>query len=312
MRGGEFSIERLTEGLGHPEGPDLLADGRVVFVNTFASEVAVWEPQRGRSTYAYTGGAPAACAVGVDECVYVTQTPTIGGWTPADPRPASIQRIRPDGTLETLCAEIGGRAFDGLNDIVFGADGRLYFTDSGHWDAEERPDPGRVFAVDASGEGELIVELDHVYPNGIVADPDGSIVWAESYTRRIWRRRPNGEREHLCTLPEGHTPDGFKRDTHGNYWVATVHAGGLDVIRPDGTVAAFVAAGVSPLNCVFHGRQLYVTDDGPPGVAPTTGGCLLRLDAGVHGMPMFRGSRDHGFVPRESAVAHSASGAVSQ
>ena len=34
----------LAEGLGHPEGPYVLPDGRVVFANTYLSEIAVWEP----------------------------------------------------------------------------------------------------------------------------------------------------------------------------------------------------------------------------------------------------------------------------
>ena len=36
-------VEVLAEGLGHPEGPDVLPDGRVVFANTYASELGVWE-----------------------------------------------------------------------------------------------------------------------------------------------------------------------------------------------------------------------------------------------------------------------------
>jgi gluconolactonase len=291
-----YDHEVLATGLGHPEGPDVLPDGRVVFVNSFESEVAVWDPQAGKRRYAYTGGVPGACTLGADGCVYVTQAPTIIEWGPSDPRPPSIQRIAPDGTVEIVCTEIAGHSFDGPNDLAFAADGRLWFTDSGHWDEATRPHPGRVFAIDADGRGELIAELDHTFPNGIAADPDGSVVWAESYTREIWRRRPDGTRELIGTLPEGHTPDGLKRDVDGRYWVTGVGSGTIDVMCPDGTIAVSVPAGTLPTNCVFSGRTLYVTDNGPADrPLPTTHGRLIRFDAGVAGMPLFRGSAEHGF-----------------
>ena len=60
------SIEIVAEGLGHPEGPDVLPDGRVVFANTYKSEASVWEEGKGVSTYAFTGGGPNACMLGSD------------------------------------------------------------------------------------------------------------------------------------------------------------------------------------------------------------------------------------------------------
>lgn len=73
-------VEVLAEGLGHPEGPDVLPDGRVVFANTYASELGVWEEGKGKSTYAHTGGGPNAAVIGSDGFVYNTQCPTVGGW----------------------------------------------------------------------------------------------------------------------------------------------------------------------------------------------------------------------------------------
>ena len=66
----------VAEGLGHPEGPDALPDGRVVYANTYASEVGVWEPGKGQGTYAHTGGGPNACMLGSDGFVYITQCPS--------------------------------------------------------------------------------------------------------------------------------------------------------------------------------------------------------------------------------------------
>jgi gluconolactonase len=291
-------LDVLATGLGHPEGPDVLPDGRVVFVNSFKSEVAVWDPASGMGTYAHTGGGPAACAVGADGYVYITQGPKIGPWVAPEPQPPSIQRIAPDGGVELVCAEVAGIALDGPNDLAFGADGRLWFTDPGAWDEQLRPDPGRIFAIDAAGRGELIAELDYVYPNGIAADPDGSMVWAESYDRTLRRGTPDGRRELICAFPEGHVPDGLKRDVAGNYWVAGERSGTIAVVRPDGTIAQNIPVGTYALNCVFSGTTLYVTDSGPTfDTFPTWDGQLVRFDAGVAGMPLFRGSAEHGFAP---------------
>jgi gluconolactonase len=286
------TIEVVAQGLGHPEGPDVLPDGRVVFANTYKSEASVWEEGKGVSTYAFTGGGPNACMLGTDGYVYITQCPTVGAWTAPERRPPSIQRAAPDGTVEMVVTEIDGIKFNAPNDLTFGPDGRLYFTDSGDWDQETKPHPGYIFALGADGTGEVLAELEPVYPNGIVAELDGSIVWVESYTRNVVRRRPDGTKEGLHTLPEGHIPDGFKLDEQGNFWITTFSSGGLDVISSDGSYVDFLETGGVPLNCVFGGGSLYVCDFGTTdtaGAAPMFGR-LLKVDVGVAGMPLFRGA----------------------
>ncbi len=285
-------IEVLAEGLGHPEGPCVLPDGRVVFANTYASEIGVWEPGKGKSTYAYVGGGPNACMLGSDGWVYSTQCPTVGKWVAPDHRPPSIQRSAPDGTVEIVVTEADGIRFNAPNDLTFGPDGRLYFTDSGDWDIETRPDPGYIVVVGPDGVAHILEELEPTYPNGIVAEPDGSIVWVESYTRNVVRRRPEGSKETLCTLPEGHIPDGFKIDEKGNFWITVFGAGGLDVIAPDGSHLAFVETGGVPLNCAFGGSTVYVCDFGTTDTSGdvSMGGRLVRFDADVVGMPLFTGA----------------------
>jgi len=38
-------ITVCASGLGHPEGPYELDDGRVIFANSYASEIGVWDPK---------------------------------------------------------------------------------------------------------------------------------------------------------------------------------------------------------------------------------------------------------------------------
>jgi len=284
-------IEVVAEGLGHPEGPDVLPDGRVVFANTYASEVGVWEPGKGKGTYAFTGGGPNACVLGTDGHVYVTQCPTVGAWVAPEQRPPSIQRAAPDGSVEIVVTEADGMKLNAPNDLTFGPDGRLYFTDSGDWDPVAKPHPGYICVVETDGSCHVLEELEPVYPNGIVAEPDGSIVWVESYTRRVTRRRPDGTKQVVHELAEAHIPDGFKIDAHGNFWITTFSSGGVDDIDREGGYVDFLETSGVPLNCVFGGTSLFVCDFGTTDTGDATPmfGRLLKVDVGVSGMPLYRG-----------------------
>ena len=106
------------------------------------------------------------------------------------------------------------------------------------------------------------------------------------------RSRPDGTKELLHTLAEGHIPDGFKIDTEGNFWITAFGAGGLDVLSPTGEHHDFLDTGGVPLNCVFGGTSLYICDFGTTdtGTGTPMFGRLLRVDVGVGGMPLFRGA----------------------
>ena len=272
-------MRRLAEGLAWPEGPAVLPDGRIAFVETYRSQVSVYEAGQPVRRLAYTGGGPNATVTGPDGALYVTQNGgVVGPWRAEDTRPPSIQRIDPSGTVEELVTEVNGVKLAAPNDLVFGADGRLYFTDpGGPFDPEHRPDPGHVFAVTLDGAGEVIAGLPPVYPNGIAAEPDGSIVWAESYTRVLRRRRPDGRvREVHRFADEAAVPDGFKIAPDGRFYVATVTSGGVHILTADGDPAGFVPTGTTPTNCAIDGSSLIVTDGGRPGdtEAATYGGAL--------------------------------------
>ena len=63
-------------GLGHPEGPYELDDGRVIYANTYMSEIGYRDPKTNKQgQFAFVGGGPNACMLGSDGAVYSTQTP---------------------------------------------------------------------------------------------------------------------------------------------------------------------------------------------------------------------------------------------
>ena len=287
----KYPIETLVEGLGHPEGPDILPDGRIVMVETYTSKIVAWSPERGLHDYALCGGGPNACMLGSD-ALYITQNGgTVGPWRADVMSVPSIQKAWPDGRVEIIATEVDGITLQAPNDLTFGPDGRLYFTDPADYLPNDRG-TGRVFALNPDGTGVLLEEVPNAYPNGIVAEPDGSIVWVESYDRCVYRKRPGTPSVKIRQLPEGHVPDGLKIDERGNLWVTTFMSGGVDVIAADGSPIDFLQTGGVPLNCVFQGTDLIITDFGDltevPATAPMTGR-LWRVPVAVRGMPLFRG-----------------------
>jgi gluconolactonase len=287
-------ITRIADGLGWPEGPALLPDGSLVFVETYRGQVSRWTKDGGVARYAFVGGGPNAVVAAGDGALFLPQNGgVVGAWRSEHPRPASIQRIGPDGSVEIVATEIDGRTLRAPNDLAFGPDGRLYFTDPGRYDPAALPDPGRIFALDPDGGGELLAELPSVYPNGIVVEASGDVVWVESYTRRVVRRAADGTTTVVATLDENHVPDGLKVAANGDLYVTTVTSGGIDIVSQDGSRADFLAVGSVPTNCAFDGSRLIVTDGGRPGESTEAayGGVLwaVALD-GAEGMELFRGS----------------------
>lgn len=284
----------LAEGLGWAEGPTVLPDGRVCFVETYRSQISVWERGRGVSRYAYTAGGPNSCVLGHDGVLYACQNGgTVGPWRAEEMLPPSIQRIaREGGDAEIIATELDGVSFNGPNDLVFGPDGRLYFTDPGTYRPAD-PEPSYLFVMEPDGSGRLLAELSPpTFPNGIAVEADGSVVWAESYTGMVRRLRGDGSIEDIARLP-GDNPvaDGMAVAIDGRLFVTTVNGGGIEVIHADGRYDRHIKAGVIPTNCVFSGDDLYMTDAGvlADSADASYGGQLWLIRAGVAGLPVWHG-----------------------
>jgi len=74
-----------------------------------------------------------------------------------------------------LVTEADGIKFDGPNDLTFGPDERLYFTDSGDWNQTDKPHPGRIVVVEPNGVARILEELDHTYP--MASSPNPTVRW---------------------------------------------------------------------------------------------------------------------------------------
>ena len=291
--------ELLAEGLGWAEGPAVLSDGRVCFVETYRSQVSVWERGKGVSRYSYTAGGPNSCVVGTAGAMYVCQNGgTTGPWRADEMVTPSIQVIEKEGSkAQIICSEIEGIKFNGPNDLVFGKNGKLYFTDPGTYRPND-PQPSYLFELSPDGSGRLLAELSPpTFPNGIAIEADGSVVWAESYTGMVRRLNPDSlQITDICKLP-GDKPvaDGMAVAADGRLFVTTVNGGGIDVVNKDGSYDQFLKLGVIPTNCVFSGSDLYMTDAGvlADSSDPSMGGQLWLLRDVTEGLGTWPGSINH-------------------
>jgi len=273
----------LASGLGFPEGPAIMGDGRIVLCDGNTGELLAYH-DGDVSTYARTGGSPWGTVLGSDGAIYVTQGGNVPG--SGDTSAVSgIQRVSPDGSVELLLSEVAGYKLYGPNDLAFGPDGRLYFTESGS-EQDFRFDvraPGRLFAVDGSGGGEMLRELPGVYPNGIAFDAQQRLYWTESMAHRVCRMG-NGEPVTFCQLSDEHVPDGMAFAADGRLFVATTISLGVTVISPDGDVLEEIHLGEHATNCIFDGPALYVTATREPDIeASARTGTFWRVDTDAPG-----------------------------
>lgn len=287
-----MKIREIASGLQFPEGPVAMDDGSIVLVEIARGALSRVTPDGRISVIAQLGGGPNGAAIGPDGAVWVCNNGGFEFVTEADRsiRPVlqaehysggRIERVDlSTGRAERVLDTVQGIALRGPNDLVFDADGGLWFTDLGKVRAREM-DRGGVFHLGADGSAR-VVAYPVMTPNGIGLSPDGKTLYvAETEGARLWafdiagdgqvRKNPwpspHGGRM-LCAAPGGHYQrfDSMAVDAEGNVCVATLLHGGITVVSPDGSRATH-----TPLpdryttNLCFGGPQMrtaYVTLSG--------------------------------------------------
>ncbi|MEQ8717025.1 MAG: SMP-30/gluconolactonase/LRE family protein [Acidimicrobiales bacterium] len=288
----------IATDLAFPEGPVALSDGDVLIVEVRGPRITRVSPDGSTSVVVDYGDAetagPNGLAIGPDGALYVCNN---GGfiwslvrdsfWLPSEkgtganqsPRyvTGSIDRVDLDtGEVTTLYDSWEGNRLTGPNDLVFDAQGGIWFTDHG----KTRPlDQDRVGVYWARADGSEIrrpiFPLDH--PNGIGLSPDGSTLYvAETSTGRLWAWDVTGpgeidrksKRNVVNSL--GHF-DSLGVEEDGTVVVAAL-PDGLCVARPDGEISYVEGPGMLT-NVCWGGPDMmtaYATD--------SLGGQLLAYD----------------------------------
>jgi gluconolactonase len=280
----------IATGLGFPEGPVALPDGSVLFVEIAAGRLKQWLPDGQLRVVAELGGGPNGAAMGPDARCYVCNNGgfswrTDDGFTrptgPAgDYRGGSIQRVNlTTGEVETLYTHCEGTPLHGPNDIVFDAQGGLWFTDFGKR-FKDRLMHGAVYYARTDGTLIRRAAFPLLTPNGIGLSPDGRILYvAETESSRLWSYpilgpgelelqpfpSPNGG-QLVHGLPGYQRFDSLAMEESGNICVATLVRGGISVFSPGGNLLEFHEAPEGYCtNICFGGphlRTAYITLSG--------------------------------------------------
>jgi gluconolactonase len=276
--------EIMASGLEVPEGPVPLPDGRIAFVQQVLGMVSAFDGT-GVSTISVGPGAPNAVTYGSDGFLYAAQNGgVVDEWRAEVPATPSIERISLTGEITPVATEIAGVPLQAPNDLVFGSDGRLYFTDpSEPYDPTAPRATNRLFALGDDG-GEVLIELPPSYTNGLAFTPDERLVWVESYSRAVCVLE-EGRRVSLCTLPDGHVPDGLTIAADGRLFIASAASHGITIVGPTGEILdhLFLDDRAFATNCCFVGSDLWVTDFGVGFRAGNGRGRLWRVETDAVG-----------------------------
>ena len=279
----------LATGLAFPEGPVYLGDGSLAFTEIRGQ--CVMRYADGTTTViAKTGGGANGATLDADGAIWVANNGGLslgrtGYWKLPELEEGRIQKVTPDGACIDVVSDLPGELPHRPNDLCFGPDGKLYFTDPRNWEDLRDLQPGRIWRYDPATEAaDVLAELP-LFPNGIAFGPDASRLYVnQTMGMKVfelsWSPEGLGEPREWVTLPAGF-PDGLCFSADGDAYVAGASADVLQIIDADGELKDTIEfpEGSDPTNCCLGDGTLYVTC--------STSGEILAFDLGVDALPLF-------------------------
>lgn len=275
---GECRVEKFATCGGFLEGATFDRAG-VLWVVDLVSGNIVRVDERGTChVEGTTGGAPNGAKFHRDGRLFIADKDLgVVAFDPATKR------------LATIVDRYRAERIRGTNDLVFDANGGLYFTEP-YGSSAVDPD-GRVFYLPPGESAALQVVADHIaFPNGIALTPNGNnVIVGEFGAKRILSLPAVGSANafdiaHVVAHTEGGTgPDGMAFDDRGNLYFAVFQGAEIRVLDPQrfayGSIRLPDGAGAGVTNLAFKDNDLYISE-GSQGV-------IWRVAVENRGLPHF-------------------------
>jgi gluconolactonase len=269
-------IFKLAEGFQFTEGPIWLKAGYLLFSDPNANMIYKYEPEGKLTIFkkysGYAGkdiaeyGQPGSNGLTLDK---------EGRLTINQHGNRRVVRVEQDGRLTVLADNFEGKRLNSPNDLVYRADGVLFFTDPPFGLPKFFDDPRKQLpfsGVFSLKDGKLrLISNDLKGPNGIAFSPDEKYLYVGNWDpeKKIVMRydidadgnASNGKIFFDMTQAPGEDAiDGIKVDQRGNLYVCG--PGGIWVISGDGKHLGTIKTPKNPHNLAWggaDGKTLYIT-----------------------------------------------------
>jgi gluconolactonase len=292
---GDAVIEVLGDGMRWSEGPVWNpADSSILVSDVIANVIYRWKEGEGLQPYiepsGYTGTEPyRGLEPGSNGLILDSQ----GRLVLAQHGDRRVARREADGTFTTLADRYQGRRFNSPNDLVYGPNGDLYFTDPPYglpdtFESSERElDFQGVYRLTPAGEVHLVTR-DLNAPNGIGISPDGSTLYVSNTDDTFvgWMAYPlladgsvgPGRVFAMAVFDGPGNQDGLDIDERGNVFATGTR--GVHVFDPDGTLLGRILTNDRTGNVTWgdDGSVLYIAANHR----------LLRVRTNTRGMVHFQ------------------------
>ena len=273
-------IEKLAEGFTWSEGPVWrLSGGYLLFSDIPRNTIFKWKEGSGLAVFmrpaGYSGATPAGWELGSNGLTFDTNDALVM----ADHGNRQIARVIDSSAIKIpLAVGYRGKRLNSPNDLVYAANGDLYFTDPPYGLTGKNDDPAKeltfngVYRLKPNGELTLLTD-ELTYPNGIALSPDQRTLYVAvsdpdhpkwmaydvASDGTLKRGRVFFDGTPLKRADRPGNPDGMKVDAQGNLFASG--PGGILVFSPDGRHLGTILTGQRTANCAFgdDGSTLYMT-----------------------------------------------------